>query len=682
MVVNTKSNDYNEDELAYLRQRRRAGLLAAQFDKNGATFETDQPPIQDNWRSIGYGPNTSSMPVDMTRVVTMDKPIPAVVKLPIDTRHPSRAVATVERDIYGGDGRTVVIERGSTLIGTAASIGSTAEEKVGIAWERLMRPDGSAWALTATSGDAMGRSGVIGFIDNRWMERFGTTLLASAMVAGIDIALNASQTTTQSATTTSTHHQPGYIAAQEFNGDFRSVFAEFAKEQMEIQPIRTVPVGTRITVFPTTDLWLRPITPNDDMRRIYAATAASSPSVMQQTDAARAAIEQLAKSGAAPSNPNLGAAAATAGSSANAVVPTPNSVGVGKLGYGDVPLTPTTAPAPPPVNPDATAAAGQAGFATDRNGVDKFKDANPNPVNTSYGSVGYNPTPTATPAATPYVAPTRRHRGPLGALTPRTRPGQARPFFSARLGPHSQCAANPFKNIMSAPFTPISLDTPGQDLAAKFRVRKLSDEEIAAEEEARPTTAILRSQIRILTKWLSGAEIEEIAINRPGEVWQRLRHPRRPGEYWIAQKDDQLTYPYLKRICHLLANSMEIPDFGPRSTPVIYGTLPSGHRFGAGIGYNIQYGKPDDIDPSGSICLCVRTYVEDPAVELEDYRLTRGQALKTTIRSIFTKDNDPNDPYAKIMNSLNPRRPPADLRHDRLRQDHLPRSAAERSRPL
>ncbi|WP_204269867.1 hypothetical protein, partial [Klebsiella michiganensis] len=91
--------------------RQQAGGLSSQGGDNGwrAPRQTDR-----NWQSAGFQPTMSTMPVDMSRILTMDKPIPAVIKTSIDTRHPSRAVATVERDVYGGDGRTVVIERGST----------------------------------------------------------------------------------------------------------------------------------------------------------------------------------------------------------------------------------------------------------------------------------------------------------------------------------------------------------------------------------------------------------------------------------------------------------------------------------------------------------------------------------------------------------------------------------------
>ena len=283
------------EQLDFLAKRQRRGLLESQIDPSGYAYMLDQKPIQDSWSSIGYGPNTSTMPVDMTRVVTMDKPIPAVIKLPIDTRNPSRAVATVERDIYGGDGRLVVIERGSTMIGSVGSIGGSGEEKVGISWERIIRPDGSAWAFQATSGDAMGRSGVLGFIDNRWTERFGYSVLASALVAGVDILANAKTETTSSNNSTNVSQSRGAVAAETFRTNVGGLIKDFSKEMQALPVIRTVPVGTRITVFATSDLWLRPITPNDEMRTQYAGAATQTPEyaeAQKRQAAAQAAMNE------------------------------------------------------------------------------------------------------------------------------------------------------------------------------------------------------------------------------------------------------------------------------------------------------------------------------------------------------------------------------------------------------
>jgi type IV secretory pathway ATPase VirB11/archaellum biosynthesis ATPase len=105
-------------------------------------------------------------------------------------------------------------------------------------------------------------------------------------------------------------------------------------------------------------------------------------------------------------------------------------------------------------------------------------------------------------------------------------------------------------------------------------------------------------------------------------------------------------------MCHLLANMQNIPSFGPNATPVVYGTLPGGHRFAGGLGGNIQYGKPDEGTVKGSICLCIRQFVREQKIELEHYGAERGKALRVSTPSIFTKQNDPDDPHAKIYNSL------------------------------
>jgi type IV secretory pathway VirB10-like protein len=386
-------------DLEYLRRRQRPGLLDTQFDPAAYTAMTAQQPIQDNWRSIGYGPNLSSMPVDMTRVVTMDKPIPAVIKLPIDSREASRAVATVERDIYGGDGSTVVIERGSTLIGTAAAIGSATEEKVGISWERLVRPDGSAWALQATSGDAMGRSGVIGFIDSRWMERFGVSLLASAVVSGLDIVTNAGQTTTQSASgNTTTTQTPAYIAGQQFSGNFQTLYSQFAKEQMQITPIISIPVGTRITVFATTDLWLRPINPNQDMRVAYARAASGSPSFLAAQEKAQTASRAVAAD-RGDGVPTVVAAP---------IAPTPRISATTPVGASATPLTPVSGPSAD-LAPDSspTAATGQSGFAGD-----------PSANSILANSISAARTPTITPGVAQPVIQTQSPWIPVNPVKP------------------------------------------------------------------------------------------------------------------------------------------------------------------------------------------------------------------------------------------------------------------------
>lgn len=296
-------NSVNQDDQNdYLRRRGRVGLLGQQQADAALTHLGPQRPRDDSWSKIGFKPNMSTYPVDLSRIVTMDKPIPAVLKLPIDARSAGRAVATVERDIYGGDGRLVVIERGSTLIGTVASSSATSEEKLGISWQRIVRPDGAAFAITATSGDAMGRAGVPAHLDNRWFDRFGRTILFSVLQGGITASVGGQTTTSQGLSGTQQTQDSKALGVSIANQTLTPLLQEYMREQLSLPPIRTIPVGTRLTVFPTTDIMLKPITPNEEMQQEYAARQRQTPeyaAAQQQVQAAR----QTLREGATPAAP-------------------------------------------------------------------------------------------------------------------------------------------------------------------------------------------------------------------------------------------------------------------------------------------------------------------------------------------------------------------------------------------
>lgn len=273
--------------VAYLANRSNLGG----FDNE--TTIGPQSPETDSWSEVGFNRSMSTFPSDLTRVVTMDKPIPAVLKIGVDTRFSNRAVAQVERDIYGGEGRLIVIPRGSAVIGTVGASGSTGEEKVQIQWTRIQRPDGAVFAIEAYGGDAMGRPGAPAHIDNRYLERYGMSLLTTVLNVGVTLGLDGKQTVQNSGNATGTgqySNNYGYntnqaivqqdarsVATQQANQYLQGITAELQKEGQQIAPIRTVPPGTRLTIFPSRDLYLKPINPTKEMRaRILSERARAS----------------------------------------------------------------------------------------------------------------------------------------------------------------------------------------------------------------------------------------------------------------------------------------------------------------------------------------------------------------------------------------------------------------------
>ncbi len=252
--------------VAYLTNRQQLGGLNSMDVVVGP-----QKPSNDDWLEINQQRSMSTYPSDLSHVLTIDKSIPAVIKVGIDTRYANRAIAVVERDIYGGDGRIVIVPRGSTVTGTISASGSTGEEKVQMQFTRLVRPDGAAFAIQAFAGDAMGRPGVPAYIDRRYAERFGMSALTTAANIGATIGLNGQQ---QAATTGSgvvASQDANSVATQQLNAYAQTVTAQLDKEGQQIAPIRSVPPGTRVTIYPTMDLFLKPIVPTEQMRQAILA---------------------------------------------------------------------------------------------------------------------------------------------------------------------------------------------------------------------------------------------------------------------------------------------------------------------------------------------------------------------------------------------------------------------------
>lgn len=112
---------------------------------------------------------------------------------------------------------------------------------------------------------------------------------------------------------------------------------------------------------------------------------------------------------------------------------------------------------------------------------------------------------------------------------------------------------------------------------------------------------LLADTLAILSSYYSQSGIEEIALNRPGEIWVKPN-----GGAWSAQADPRLSEGYLLTLCRQLAN-VSGQVFHPARKPILYTTLPEGHRFTAVVGSTVRHGMGD----MRGVAITVRIY--DPA---------------------------------------------------------------------
>ncbi|MBQ4471917.1 MAG: TrbI/VirB10 family protein [Alphaproteobacteria bacterium] len=219
-----------------------------------------------DWSSIGAGKSISTWPVDMTHVLLKDKAIPAVLTRAIDSRYADVPVtAVVERHIYAEEGRNILIPAGSHLIGKAESGGdgdSGKAVKLSISWERLIRPDGAAFAIEAVSGDAMGRGGVAAYLDEQMFKKYTAPWLSTA------VEIFALEMTSLNEKSGASGNSVGHDVRQMISDRMEEMFNQMIDEAKEVPNIVYVPSGTRITVFAGQDLWLRAV--SDDQAKLEA----------------------------------------------------------------------------------------------------------------------------------------------------------------------------------------------------------------------------------------------------------------------------------------------------------------------------------------------------------------------------------------------------------------------------
>lgn len=163
--------------------------------------------------------------------------------------------------------------------------------------------------------------------------------------------------------------------------------------------------------------------------------------------------------------------------------------------------------------------------------------------------------------------------------------------------------------------------------------------------------AIIRHMLKPITKWLEHDEVEEIQINRPCEIIQRLRSPLANGSLYAIHEDRELTFDYLTILAYALANSLNMNDFGPTGTPVVYGTIPGGHRLVGVIGSNVQW-HPFEFEEQGSVAFVVRQFTKVQNNNLDRWGITMSGKISKNINSILSKDADANNAYVRIFNAL------------------------------
>jgi len=211
----------------------------------------------------------STLPVDRTRILTVDRVIPAILETPVSSQLCNQVIAVVSQNVFAPNNVNVLIPRGTRAVGRCQTF---SDERVAIQWHRMITPNGvniSFQNLLADSADASGIGGVPGRVRERAFDRYAAPVIASL----IDIASVAARAAFGENQTTSVDPITGRetntrsrwdSAIDDFNNTARQTLQNSVRGLLDTRRAIIVPGGTRIEIQIQEDIYFR--TPTDVVR--------------------------------------------------------------------------------------------------------------------------------------------------------------------------------------------------------------------------------------------------------------------------------------------------------------------------------------------------------------------------------------------------------------------------------
>lgn len=246
------------------------------------------PIDEEALKGSGFGSESvvSSRPYDRTFILRQFKPIPATIVSEVradpsvygcnkaggqcdkDKNYSIPVRATVDRNVYSDDGRTIILPTGTLLMGYLDGNlpgPYQAFGRMNIKWYQFIRPDGVEFNFTEDqdpySADAQGRMGVPGHGSTDYVEQMVMPILTSMVPAAVNmIAPIADTVINQIDLDNNTIVQSGTIrssemAKQEVINTWNKITQKILVDALDnTVPPFSIAAGTRINVFSPVDL--------------------------------------------------------------------------------------------------------------------------------------------------------------------------------------------------------------------------------------------------------------------------------------------------------------------------------------------------------------------------------------------------------------------------------------------
>lgn len=170
--------------------------------------------------------------------------IPCVLETQLISNIGGSSSCVLPQNIYSDDGKVMLLEKGSTLVGQYQSNLKNGDVRIAILWQRIKTATGVVIDVDSPAADQVGVMGAAGYVDNHWFERIGAAFLLSLVDSAVKIQVAQES---RGGTTNS----PSYASPDTTS----SLAGKVLDSTINIPPTMYKNRGDRLMVYVNRDLW-------------------------------------------------------------------------------------------------------------------------------------------------------------------------------------------------------------------------------------------------------------------------------------------------------------------------------------------------------------------------------------------------------------------------------------------
>lgn len=245
------------DPLQLALQRRLSGAVFVRDSQLAATGSS-VPRVYGSGRGSAETPTTSgeqatartpstaqaSVLPELRFLLPKGAFIDCTLETAIDSTLPGMTTCITATDTFSADGRVVLLERGTKLIGETQGQVEQGAARIFVLWSEARTPAGVVVPLASPGADELGRAGLPGKVNRHFMDRFGAAILLSVIDGAVQSAVQSS-------------NRSGAVVLNPSGS--RDVLAEVLRSTVNIRPTVVKRHGDRIQVLVARDLDFRSV---------------------------------------------------------------------------------------------------------------------------------------------------------------------------------------------------------------------------------------------------------------------------------------------------------------------------------------------------------------------------------------------------------------------------------------